>query len=557
FRPLPDLIAEMPSLRRLLKDPENQGLVPFVNEKLRLTARSVGVSDIFLMDLDGRTIAASNYRKAHSFVGRIFDYRPYFQQAAAGQSAQFHALGTTSGEPGFFFAAPVLDGIEIVGVLAVKVTTEAIEAGWTGADREILVIDPNGIIFLTSRADLRFRALAPLSEAVRARIVETRQFPLEAIEPLTVSPDGQAPGIVDLRLDGAGQGANGGVRYLSDRMALDLPGWQAIVVTPISPIVARAFYVLAFWVLGVLVLSLAVTLIVQRRARVAERLRVERSQRAILEETVEARTAELRTTNAFLIAEVAERRSAEERLRRTQTELVQAGKLAALGQMSAALSHEINQPLAAVKSYSENAVTFLDRDRVAEARQNLAQISRMADRMASISGTLRNFARRPGEELSSIPVGPVVDEAVSLVEPLVRSRGASIEYTPPEAPVWARGGRLRLQQVVVNLLTNELDAMIDREEVRVRIGIEAAAQTVDITVRDHGPGLTPGDEDQVFEPFFTTKAVGKGMGLGLSISFNIVEDFGGKLTAANHPEGGALFRVRLSRAAPAGLMVAE
>ncbi|MEM6943582.1 MAG: ATP-binding protein, partial [Pseudomonadota bacterium] len=264
---------------------------------------------------------------------------------------------------------------------------------------------------------------------------------------------------------------------------------------------------------------------------------------------VQSRTAELRTTNASLSAEVAERRLAEERLRQTQKELVQAGKLAALGQMSAALSHEINQPLAAVKSYSDNAVAYLDRSRVAEARANLSHISKMADRMAKISSHLRNFARRPGDALRAIPVGQVIEEAVSLIEPLARKRGATLQYRPPEEPVWAVGGRLRLQQVVVNLLSNALDAMADKAEVLIEIDVETTDDTVEITVRDHGPGLRPGDEDQMFEPFFTTKPVGKGMGLGLSISFNIVEDFGGKLTAANHREGGAVLRVRLRRSA--------
>lgn len=556
FGPLPELIAEVPHLRQLLKDPENRGLIPFVNEKLRLMAQSVDVSDIFLMDRSGRTIASSNYRKERSFVGRVFDYRPYFQDAVAGGSARFHALGTTSGEPGFFFAAPVLDGIDIVGVLAVKVTAASIETGWAGADREILVTDGNGIIFLTSRPDLRFRALAPLPQSVQDRIVETRQFPLDAIRPLALPVDPRRDGEMWLPPADGGEA----LHYLSNRTALALPGWHAIVVTPMSPITARAFLALAFWGLGVIVVVLAATLIVQRRVRDAERLRVERSQRAILEEEVQARTAELRTTNASLSTEVAERRSTEAQLRQTQRELVQAGKLAALGQMSAALSHEINQPLAAVKSYADNAVAFLDRGRVADASTNLAHISKMTDRMAKISSHLRNFARRPGDELISIPVGPVVDEAIALIEPLARKRRATLHYAPPEPQIWALGGRLRLQQVIVNLLSNALDAMAAQDNVRIEIDVAETDETVEITVRDHGQGLLPGDEDQLFEPFFTTKPVGKGMGLGLSISFNIVEDFGGKLTAANHPGGGAVFCVRLRRcAAPstAQVLVAE
>lgn len=542
FSPLPELIAQTPSLRTLLRDPENAGLIPFVNEKLRLTARSIGVSDIYLMDRSGHTIAASNYREDRSFVGRNFDFRPYFQDAMKGELARFHALGTTSGEPGFFFAAPVLEGIEIIGVLAVKVTTEAIEDGWAGAGREILVADGDGIIFLTSRPDLRFRALAPLSEGTQTRIIETRQFPLDVVQPLPLSTSVLGPGTVELQF-----GENG-ARYLSDSIPLDLPGWHAIVLTPLAPIAAQAVYVLAFWALAVLVLSLAAFILLQRQVRRAEGRRAERAQRELLEQTVASRTSELRQANETLLSEVAERRATEDRLRQTQKELVQAGKLAALGHMSAALSHEINQPLAAVKSYADNAVTFLDRSRIGEARDNLSLISKMADRMARISGHLRNFARRPGDKLSAVPIGQVIDAAISLTEPVARKCGAELDYTPPDEELWAIGGRLRLQQVLVNLLTNAFDAMAGGDVRRAEVRIEHTETRVDIIIRDHGPGLSDGDTEQVFEPFFTTKPVGQGLGLGLSISFNIVEDFGGKLSAQNATGGGAQFRVSLLRA---------
>lgn len=544
FEPLPELIAETPALRTLLRDPDNQGLIPFINEKLRLTARSVDVSDIFLMDREGRTLAASNYRKERSFVGRNFDFRPYFQDALRGRRAQFHALGTTSNEPGFFFAAPVLDGIDIIGVLAVKVTTDAIEAGWAGGGREILVVDGNGIIFLTSQADLRYVSLAPISDGARQRIAETRQFPIDLIKPLPVSTNVINPGTVELQI-GDGPDAT---RYLSDSAPLELPGWHAVVLTPLSRIVTQALSVLAFWVLGTLVLAMSAYIIVQRRIRLADQMRSERTHRALLEETVTARTRELRAANASLRSEVAERRSAEERLRKTQSDLVQAGKLAALGQMSAALSHEINQPLAAVKSYADNAVAYLQRKRVDEARENLSHISKMTDRMARISGHLRNFARRPGDTLGPVSLGPVIAEAISVVEPLARKRNADILYTALDPPIWATGGRLRLQQVVVNLLSNAMDAMAQADCRRIEVWVEARDETVDIVVRDHGPGVSPAHKDQLFEPFFTTKPPGDGMGLGLSIAFNIVEDFGGRLSAENHPAGGGLFRVRLQRA---------
>lgn len=544
FTPLPELISDNPEFKRLLQEPDNQGLIPFMNEKLRHTALSVDASDVYLMDMDGVTIASSNYREEHSFVGSDFSYRPYFQDAANGESALFHALGTTSLKPGFFFATPVLDGIDVIGVLAVKVATDQIESGWAAEGREIIVADPNGIVFMSSNPDLRYRALAPLSDAAKVEIQTSRQFPLDQIVPLTTSADLVKPGSVRLQFTDSLNDET----YLADSMAVQLPGWHAVIISPMTAIVSQALYVLAFCILAVLVLALAALLVVQRRARLAERIRGEQAQRALLEQKVAERTTELRTANATLKTEVQERRVAEDRLRSTQKELVQAGKLAALGHMSAALSHEINQPLTAVKTYATNAVTFLDRNQVEKAQSNLSYISKLTDRMAAISGHLRNFARRPGDQLSPVDVGKVIEDALTLIDPLATARQAEITFDPPTQQVWAVGGPLRLQQVIVNLLSNGLDAMADSDICRVDVTVEAQEKIVEVIVRDYGSGLRDGSEDQVFEPFFSTKA--EGMGLGLSISFNIVEDFGGKLSAQNHPEGGAVFKVRLQRAMP-------
>ncbi len=543
FAPLPELISDTPEFKQVLKDPSNQGLVPFMNAKLRLTALSVGASDVYLMDNTGLTVASSNYREEHSFIGQDFSFRPYFQDAATGESAFFHALGTTSGQPGFFFAAPVLDGIDVIGVLAVKVSTNPIENGWAAEGREIIVADQNGIVFMTSDPDLRYRTLAPISDGARNRIRETRQFPLDLVVPLAASTDLIKPGSVRIQFTDALNNEN----YLADSAAIALPGWHVVIISPMSAIARQSLYVLAFGILGVLVLTLAALLLVQRRARQVEMVRSEQAQRMQLEHKVTERTAELRDANAKLTTEVKERKSAEERLRGAQRELVQAGKLAALGHMSAALSHEINQPLTAVKSYASNAVAFLEREQVDKAQANLAYISKLADRMAAISSHLRNFARRPGDQLSSVPIVKVINDAIDLIEPLAAAQEAEIKFTPVSEPIFAIGGPLRLQQVIVNLLSNAIDAMEGSTRRKIEVSVDTKIDTVDIVVRDYGPGLLDGTEEQVFEPFYTTKRTGEGMGLGLSISFNIVEDFGGKLSAHNHSEVGAIFRIRLLR----------
>ncbi|MBF9029833.1 sensor histidine kinase [Rhodobacterales bacterium HKCCE3408] len=536
--PLPALLADRPILTELLRDPDNSGLIPYTNEQLRQTALALGVSDIYLMDRDGTTIAASNYRRETSFVGQNFAYRPYFRQALGGGTGRFHALGTTSGQRGYFFAAPVLDGTDVAGVIAVKVTLDRLEATWTDNAASVIVADSSNVIFLSDRPDWHFRTLGPVGPALDG-ILATRQYPPERLRPLDVERRvlTSSAEIWDV----AGTDSFVGVTGL-----VAAAGWRVSVLLPTGPATAQARQAAALIFLGVLILALLAALLQQRRARLLERISAQAEAQATLEARVAERTEELRQ-------EIEERRAAEDRLRTTQKELIQAGKLAALGQMSAALSHEFNQPLAAVKAYADNAGTFLDRGQEAEARRNIGLISQMADRMASISKHLRNFARRPQDKTGPIPLLATIDDAVELMRPRMQAAHATLSYARPEAEIWVTGGRVRLQQVLVNLISNALDAMERQAEPRMELSV---SQTVDgwrVSLRDHGPGLS-GDAAQVFDPFFSTKDPGKGLGLGLSISYNIMRDFGGALSAATHPDGGAVFSADLrAAAAPDGL----
>jgi two-component system C4-dicarboxylate transport sensor histidine kinase DctB len=522
YEPLPHLIAERPELSSLLQNPTRPDLIDATNSILLNTALSVSASDVYLMNTAGTTIAASSYNKQRSFVGRNFNFRPYFQEALKGDLGRYFALGTTSGERGYFFAAPVREGAEILGVVAVKFTVDAFEEAWRSAASNIIVTDHNDIIFMASNSDWLMRATKPLSPATLRSIEENRQYPLERVTNLDVNrtPLNSDADILTIE--------NTNFVGSSDKM-IETPQWTVTSLAPTEPARFQALLALVVFSLLALISILGIAFL---RHRSAQQIRTQK----LLEQRVKERTA-------ALSHEIEERRNTEEELRRTQATLIQAGKLSALGQMSAALSHEFNQPLAAVKAYAENARAFLDRNEVSEARDNIGRISKMADRMATISKHLRNFARRPQEAVGPVSLLPVIDDALAVSEPRIKASNVILNYTRPDKEPYVVGGHVRLQQVIVNLISNGIDAMDGEGLLELKIvSIDNGWQ---IRMRDHGTGISDDAITQMFDPFFTTKQTGKGLGLGLSISYNIVRDFGGTLWGKNHPDGGAVFGVDL------------
>ncbi len=275
-----------------------------------------------------------------------------------------------------------------------------------------------------------------------------------------------------------------------------------------------------------------------------ERRRVLARANAVLESRVLARTSDLSDTNAQLRREVAERQETEAALQRAQADLVQAGKLSALGQMSAGISHELNQPLMAIRSFAENGAEFLERGQTDVAAGNLTRISDLARRMGRIIKNLRAFARQENTGAGRVELVGVLDQVIELTGARLRQEGVTLIYEQPGHPIWVRGGEVRLGQVFVNLISNTVDAMINSPDKVLTLEIDDG-DGLSVTLRDTGPGIDV--PDKVFEPFYSTKEVGasEGMGLGLSISYGIVQSFGGDIRGENATEGGALFTVSL------------
>ncbi|MES2665469.1 MAG: ATP-binding protein [Pseudomonadota bacterium] len=539
FEAVPDLLADQETIARLVAQPDDRSQRAAMDRWLKAKNASLEASDIYIMTPDGVTIAASNYDRPDSFVGQNFSYRPYFTAALAGEKGRFYAIGTTSGVRGYYFTAPVRDDEGTVrGVVAVKIGLDLIESEWRTQEARIMVTDPEGIVFLSTDPGWLYKSLLPLSADRMARTAASRRYADVTVAAL---PHQRTDGVMSV------QGSDGLREYVVAEALMPRAGWTVHVLLDTRYLRAQARLAVAA---VLLLLGAAVALAVlmrQRRLRLAERIALQEQAKAELERRVAARTADLARVNVLIEAEVAERRAAEAELRRTQADLVQAGKLAALGQMSAALSHEINQPLAAARNYADSAAILIDRGEAARAKENVGQILSLIDRMAAIARHLRNVARKPDAPLKDIALAAAVDEA--LVVAASRLEGMTVVVALPDDLPLVRAGPVRLQQVLVNLLSNAADAVQDAADRRIELSAKVAGARVLLQVRDHGPGVAPAIADRIFDPFFTTKRVGSGLGLGLSISYNIMKDFGGDLRVANAPGGGAVFTVDLAVAA--------
>lgn len=531
FEALPALLAQDDDVLAVLASPQDALRLQAMNRWLAETNALIEASDLYLINLAGDTIAASNHARPDSFVGQNFSYRPYFTAARDGGSGRYFALGTTSGVRGYYFASPVRDGAgRVQGVLALKIGVDAIEAGWRARDYRILVTDPEGVVFMSTDPGWLYRGLLPLTPERIERLATTRRYADAALDEIQ-AVETTAGGVALLRLaDGAGTTRE----YIAAATPMPRAGWTVRVLLETTPLRTQArLAVLAFALLLLVGLLLAWTLI-QRRARLAERLAIQAAAQADLERQVVERTADLTRAN--------------EDLHRMQADLVQAGKLAALGRMSAALSHEINQPLAAARNYADSAGLLIDRGDLPRARENIGQILGLIDRMAAIARHLRNVARKPNEPLKVVDLAAVVQDSLAIAEARLTAARAEVLLDLPANLPTVQGGPVRLQQVIVNVLSNAADAVEGLADRRIEVVARTEGDEVTLSIRDHGPGVAPAIADRIFDPFFTTKQVGSGLGLGLSISYNIMKDFEGDLRVANHPDGGAVFTLVLRRA---------
>ena len=421
----------------------------------------------------------------------------------------------------------------------VRIEFDALEAAWEKAGEHVMVTDSDGVVFLSSDAAYRFRGFGRFESPMRIARSQTDRYlgaPVEDIDGEILERRG--PDLV-VRITSPAAG----IIYLSQTNMLPEYGWTIHRLTELTTVNEdQRDGAIIGGGLSALIIILVLYVVQRHRAFLAASKSGAELQRQVAE-----RTHELSESNASLHTEIEERRRTEVRLRATQNELVQAGKLAALGQMSAAIAHEINQPLAAIRTFMASTRIFAQRGDLVQVARNLDLITDLAERMASITGHLKTFARKsePGH-----PEPVAVERAIERTLVLLGSqiRGAGVRIEKDIAPdLLVNGHAVQLEQVILNLIGNALDAVAGQDEPWIRIRVRALADTVAIAVADNGHGISADEIDRIFDPFFTTKPLGKGLGLGLSISYGIVQDFGGQIHAVNRPEGGAELTVELPR----------
>lgn len=493
------------------------GPVAALDARLAAFAARAGLDAIYLMRPDGLTIAASNVGTPESFVGQDYGFRPYFQAALAGVQGRFYGIGATTGLPGYFIADPVRapDG-GLVGVIAIKLDLTELEETWRAAGEQVLLANRDGVVMLSSEPGWRYRSLRALGPEQRARIAQDRQFPGQDLMPLDWQPrDGAKRAVIDG----------------TERIHLTAPiaphGWVLHYFADDSAAVTRSL------------LSTGLVMILTGAGFLVAQVRRTRRIGAALRRS-EAEEAQLREANERLAVEIEERRTAERRLARTQDELERASRLAALGQLAASVTHELGQPIAAMRNHLTAAEIGGQ-----PAARIIPKITGIVDRMEAITRQLKFFARNDREEFGAVDLCAAVQAALALVEPNIARVGAEVVLDAPDTAVLVRGNQLRLEQVLTNVLRNAVDAVEDRAERRIDIALGRGDGVGWVEVHDTGHGLGQARLDELQEPFVTTRESGRGMGLGLAISANIVKAHHGRLSAHNLAEGGAVFRIEI------------
>jgi len=528
FEYLPALLEMTPIVPALLRAPLDGELRDAVNRYLDGVNAAAGAEMLYVLDAAGTSLAASDWDRPGTTVGQDLSFRPYVIDALGQGKGRFYGIGITSRKPGYYLSYALRRDQPVRGVVAVKVNLEEAERAWRMLPGNVALIDQRGVVILATREDLKFRPMLPLDASQRAEVLRSRPYGEAGLQPVQWTlKEALARDVQVIALDGVDQ--------LASKRSLRGAPWQLMALDDLAPVrVGARNAAITASLAMVVVLLLAVTLW-QRRRAVRQKLANQAALQAAhdtLESTVAARTSQLRAA---------------------QGELVHAGKMAALGQMSAGVVHELNQPLTAMRTLSESAAILLDKSRFDDVRGNLQRIRGMVDRLARLTSQLKTFAHKSELPLAPVPMAQAIADAQAIVAEAAKKNGIAIVVDVQPATLSIMAEEAALGSVLVNLMRNAIDAMQASPAARRTLRLEARPQDgrVILRVSDTGPGIPPDILPRLFEPFVTSKPAGAGLGLGLVISAQLVRAMDGTLRAANLPEGGACFIADLPAAVQA------
>ncbi|WP_233079422.1 sensor histidine kinase [Rheinheimera soli] len=537
YADLPEQIANSGLLQSLLLElPDSKDQL---NQYLFQLQRSADVADLYLVNPSGIVIASSNAHGRIYYLGRDFGFRPYVQDALAGQNAQYYALGHTCERRGYYYSVPVRIQGQILAVMVAKVDLEPIEqhqqqiAGL--ADSHFMVTGQSDEVFLSSVAEWRLTSLSgkALSPPEQQRYITQAIQPMDYAVRSAMLASGYP--LWQLKIDGKA------ASFLPYQRALPEFGWTLTVLA--SPASHRSSLWWAFLLVTLFYSSALLAFWVRRERQKRHLQLVQHNQQ--LEQRVIARTKDLAETNSQLIRQIERREQTETELAQTEQQLVQTAKLATIGALSASLNHELNQPLTALQSYAQTTEKLIDKGYLIDAKTNIQAMRQLMQRLSVIVAQFKDFSRKSSGKNQLVQVNKLILDALGIVKHQCQQQGVKIRLQLPDLSPTVLADPIQLEQVLVNILTNGVQAMTGVVDATFHIVVKTQQQQVSIHIRDQGPGIEPHHLERIFEAFFTTKQR-DGLGLGLSISQRIVQSFGGQLEVRNAPTAGAEFIISLA-----------
>jgi two-component system C4-dicarboxylate transport sensor histidine kinase DctB len=515
---LPRVVVSHPYTAQMLRDGTR---IDLLNQYLKTVSDKANSAALYILDANATTVAASNFDTPESFVGNNYRFRRYFIDAVSYGQATFFAIGVTTGRPGYFLSEAIVENGELLGVAVVKVEfTELLEA-WRGAGEDVLITDRDDVTVLASDSRYLYKPLKELPALRLSQMRESKKFTGYDLAKLEFkSLNGVFEGRVEIE----------GEDFSISTVDTSELGWKLHFLTPLAPVQKYAYVFSAF---VLLFCGLMASVLMFMRSR-------EKQGRLQAKANEAERVSKI---NTQLEQEVQVRKETEKQLRDAQSELIQSSRLAALGKMSAAIVHEVNQPVSAIRLFTSSGALLVKERRLKEAGGVFEDIKKMTERLGAITSDLLIFSRKPVSSPQLCDLNESVENILLQFKPEIEMSDIEFSLELADTPVLAKGSKVRFEQIISNLIKNAIQACEESPSPIITLKTWTENGRCGLSVRDNGKGIPDDIKGQLFDPFFTTKNIGEGVGLGLALCYAIADEANGKITCENLEEGGALFKI--------------